>query len=128
LVGVVARRAVRLFTHGTNRAELEAAWWKKFGSTPGAVPPSLRMPLAEAMALPGVPGDYTTADVLAAFRRNAKEAHPDAGGTAEMFRRLVEARDRLLSAIGTSAPPPKPPQYAPRGARIRPPRAARPTI
>jgi len=51
--------------------------------------------------------------------RKAKQAHPDAGGTAEMFRMLVEARDRLLTALGTSAPPPKPPQYAPPGAIIR---------
>jgi hypothetical protein len=76
------------------------------------------MPLAEAMALFGVPCDFTKEDVLAAFRRKAKEAHPDVGGTAEMFRNLVEARDRLLSAIGTSAPAPKPPEYAPKGTTI----------
>jgi hypothetical protein len=40
------------------------------------------------------------------------------GGTAEQFRKLVEARDRLLAAIGTSAPPPKPPAYAPKGVRM----------
>ena len=62
--------------------------------------------------------DDTKADVIAAFRRAAKKAHPDAGGAAKMFRVLVEARDRLLAAIGTSAPPPKPPTYAPAGARV----------
>lgn len=82
------------------------------------MPPTLQMPLAEAMALLGVLADFTKADVLAAFRRKAKETHPDAGGTAEMFRALVEARDRLLAAIGTSAPPPKAPEYAPKGATI----------
>jgi hypothetical protein len=61
----------------------------------------------------GVPEDYSREDVITAFRRKAKAAHPDAGGTAEMFRVLVEARDRLLAALGTSAPPPKPPSYAP---------------
>src|SRR5271165_6911663 len=40
------------------------------------------------------------------------------GGAAEMFQKLVEARDRLLAALGTGAPAPKPPQYAPKGARI----------
>jgi hypothetical protein len=35
------------------------------------------------------------------------------------FRKLVEARDRLLAALGTSAPPPKPPTYAPKGTTIK---------
>jgi hypothetical protein len=35
-----------------------------------------------------------------------------------MFRLLVEARDRLLAALGTSAPPPKPPDYAPKGVQV----------
>ena len=47
-----------------------------------------------------------------------KKAHPDLGGTAEMFHKLVEARDRLLAALGTSAPPPKPPAYAPSGMTV----------
>jgi hypothetical protein len=57
-------------------------------------------------------------DVLAAFRREAKKAHPDLGGTAEMFTALVKARDRLLAALGTNAPAPKPPTYAPKGVPI----------
>jgi hypothetical protein len=102
---------------GRIAAELDRLWQRRYG-TAGSVPPSLRMPLAEAMALLGVPPDYTKADVLSAFRRKAKEGHPDAGGTAEMFRKLIEARDRLLAAIGTSAPPPKQPSYAPQGVKI----------
>ncbi len=35
-----------------------------------------------------------------------------------MFQKLVEARDRLLAALGTSAPPPKPPAYYPKGVRV----------
>jgi hypothetical protein len=72
------------------------------------------------MALLGLPADadYTREDVLAAFRRAAKKAHPDVGGTPEMFRTLVEARGRLLAALGTSAPAPKPPTYAPEGTRV----------
>jgi hypothetical protein len=35
-----------------------------------------------------------------------------------MFRKLVEARDRLLAALGTRAPPPKLPSYAPMGKRM----------
>jgi hypothetical protein len=64
------------------------------------------MPLARAMALLGVPANYTRDDVIVGFRRAAKKANPDVGGTAEMFRLLVEARDRLLAGPGTSAPPP----------------------
>ena len=78
------------------------------------------MPLATALRLLGLAADadYSKADVLVAFRRAAKKAHPDAGGTEEMFRLLVEARDRLLAALGTSAPAPKPPTYAPEGVRV----------
>ena len=41
------------------------------------------------------------------------------GGTAEMFEALVKARDRLLAALGTSAPAPKPPRYTPKGVQTR---------
>jgi hypothetical protein len=98
-------------------AKLDGEWQRRFGAG-GGVPPSMQMPLERARALLGVPMDYTREDVIAAFRRKAKAAHPDAGGTAEMFRILVEARDRLLSAIGTKAAPPKPPSYAPKGVRV----------
>ena len=48
-----------------------------------------------------VDNDYTREAVLAAFRREAKKGHPDADGTAEQFRALVAARDRLLATLGT---------------------------
>ena len=75
----------------------------------------MQIALAEAMALLGAPANYTKDDVIAAFRREVKKAHPDLGGTAEMFGRLVKAPDRLLAALGTNAPAPKPPRYAPKG-------------
>ena len=93
-------------------------WQDRYGRAAGGVPPAMRMPLADAMALLKVPANFTKEDVLVAFRREAKKAHPDKGGTAEMFQRLVEARDRLLASIGTSAPAPKPPKYAPKGAQV----------
>jgi hypothetical protein len=113
-------RGVMFVSSRTGRiaAELDEIWWRRYGRAAGGVPPSLRMPLAEAMALLGVPENYTREDVLAAFRRAVKKAHPDSGGTAEMFHKLVEARDRLLAALGTSAPPPKPPVYAPSGVTL----------
>ena len=104
-------RGVMFVSSRTGRiaAELEEAWHERYGRAAGGVPPSMRMPLDEARALLGLPVDYTRDDVIAAFRREAKKAHPDLGGTAEMFRKLVEARDRLLSALGASAPPPSRP-------------------
>jgi hypothetical protein len=112
-------RGVPFVSSRTGRiaAELDKLWHRRYGTT-GTTPPSMQMPLADAIALLGVKADYTKADVLAAFRRKAKAAHPDAGGTAEIFRKLVEARDRLLAALGTKAPPPKPPRYAPKGMTV----------
>jgi hypothetical protein len=112
-------RAVRFVSSRTGRiaAKLEAAWWELYG-TAGSPPAAMRMPLDEARRLLGVPENYTREDVLAAFRRAVKKAHPDLGGTAEMFHKLLEARDRLLAALGTSAPPPKPPVYAPSGVTL----------
>jgi hypothetical protein len=112
-------RGVRFVSSRTGRiaAALDEAWWKRFG-TAGAPPPAMRMPLDQARQLLGVPENYTKDDVVRAFRRAAMKAHPDQGGTPEMFRLLVEARDRLLAALGTSAPPPKPPDYAPKGVQV----------
>jgi hypothetical protein len=96
---------------------LDEIWWRRYGPAEGGPPPAMRMPLAEAIALLGVPQDYTKADVIAAFRRKAKVHHPDVpGGSAEIFRKLVEARDRLLAALGEKAP--KAPAYYPSGTII----------
>jgi hypothetical protein len=113
-------RGVMFVSSRTGRiaAELDALWQERYGKTTGGVPPSMQMPLATAMAFLGVSADYTRDEVIVAFRRQAKKAHPDAGGTADMFRALVEARDRLLAAIGTSEPAPKMPTYYPSGVRL----------
>ena len=110
-------RGLRFVSSRTGRiAEaLDGQWSRRYASN---APPAMQMPLADAVALLGVPANYTKDDVLSAFRREVKKAHPDAGGTAEMFHTLVNARDRLLAALGTSAPRPKPARYAPKGARI----------
>jgi len=41
-------------------------------------------------------GALEPADINAAFRRLAKTAHPDAGGSDELYRRIAQARDALL--------------------------------
>ena len=42
-------------------------------------------------------GELEPAEIKAAFRRMAKTAHPDAGGSGEDYRRIAEARDALLA-------------------------------
>ncbi len=41
-------------------------------------------------------GELTAAEINSAFRRLAKSAHPDAGGSHDDYCRLTEARDALL--------------------------------
>lgn len=98
-------------------AHLDKFWWERYGAA-GSVPPAMQMPLTAAIALLGVLENYAREDVIAAFRRAVKQAHPDLGGTADDFRKLVEARDRLLAAIGTRAPSPRMPAYYPSGTRV----------
>lgn len=56
----------------------------------------------EALGLP-LEGALAPAEINASFRRRAKSAHPDAGGSAEDYRRIADARDALLKRF--SAPP-----------------------
>jgi hypothetical protein len=114
-------RGVRFCSERDGRAacRFDEWWQERFGYRPGSgAPPHMAMPLAEAMRLLGVPDNFTREDILAAFRREVKKAHPDAGGTAEQFRELVMARDRLLASIGTSAPTPKMPTFYPKGVQV----------
>lgn len=50
----------------------------------------------EVLNLP-MDGALKTAEINAAFRRAAKFAHPDAGGSDEDYRSITEARDALLA-------------------------------
>jgi hypothetical protein len=49
----------------------------------------------EALDLPAE-GKLASAQIKAAFRKLARKAHPDAGGSHEHFLRITEARDALL--------------------------------
>jgi hypothetical protein len=44
---------------------------------------------------------YTRADIEVAFRRLARKAHPDVGGTHEAFRTLLAQRELLLNHTAT---------------------------
>jgi hypothetical protein len=48
-------------------------------------------------------GALEPADIKRAFRRLAKTAHPDAGGSAETYRRIAQARDALLERFASSS-------------------------
>jgi len=50
----------------------------------------------EYLELLGLGPAFTRAQVIAAFRAKSKEHHPDRGGDSEIFRRLVQARNRAL--------------------------------
>jgi hypothetical protein len=49
----------------------------------------------EILKLP-MEGELLPSEINAAFRRLAKKAHPDAGGSNEDYRRISEARDALI--------------------------------
>jgi hypothetical protein len=55
----------------------------------------------EVLNLP-MEGALQPSEINAAFRRLAKTAHPDAGGTNEDYRRIAEARDALLRQFASS--------------------------
>jgi hypothetical protein len=56
----------------------------------------------EVLHLP-MEGALEPAEINAAFRRLAKTAHPDAGGSDEDYRRIADARDALLERFGNAA-------------------------
>lgn len=56
--------------------------------------------LREVLNLP-MEGALEPSQISAAFRRQAKTAHPDAGGSDEHYRRIAEARDALLRQFGS---------------------------
>jgi len=60
---------------------------------------------AEHRAILGVGHDATAAEIRAAFRRAAKRAHPDAGGSSDAFRRVRAAADALLEELKTGRRP-----------------------
>jgi hypothetical protein len=47
----------------------------------------------------GLPVGYTRGDVEVAFRRLARKAHPDAGGSSEAFHVVVVQRELLLTDL-----------------------------
>ncbi|HYE26881.1 MAG TPA: molecular chaperone DnaJ [Allosphingosinicella sp.] len=78
-------------------ALLWAAWRRK---RPSASP----MPLADARRLLGVGEGATLQEIRDAHRRLIARVHPDAGGSAELARRVNAARDALLAEMNRKPP------------------------
>jgi hypothetical protein len=85
--------AAKYFYSESGKAAQEAQWAQMRKET-------VRASLGEHGDLLGLGAEFTRDDVMRAFRQKAHEHHPDKGGDAEIFRRLVEARD---SALRTAA-------------------------
>jgi hypothetical protein len=98
---------------GTTLVEIDALWakawmrvlrgqapWPSKASREPRSPPARKESQPESVwTLLGVSPGATDAELKAAYRKKAMEAHPDHGGDAETFRRVVaayaEARRRL---------------------------------
>lgn len=65
-------------------------WWR--GKTAGTMTP------AEARRLLDVPAGASADEIRAAHRRIIARVHPDAGGNAELARKINAARDLLLKS------------------------------
>ena len=77
--------------------------WSSASIPPGFFE-SIRFALvAGDAAVLGLAHPFSAKDVRAAFRRKAREAHPDTGGSADAFVSLKASRDRLLEVLGSRA-------------------------
>ena len=54
-------------------------------------------PMSAYLRVLGLKPTCTRADVVRAYRKRALRYHPDRGGDAAKFRRLVEAKERVLA-------------------------------
>jgi hypothetical protein len=86
---------------------------------------------ATAGAVLGVAQDATEREIVLAYRARAKQAHPDATGSAEAFVSLRAAFDHLLAAARSGRPSPRSTTVSSRGdtgAWLRPAPGPRHTI
>jgi hypothetical protein len=81
---------------------LALGWWLLFRQRRPA--PAQGLSVEEARALLGVAADADADAIRLAHRRLIAQVHPDAGGTAELARRVNLARDVALAAVPAAAP------------------------
>jgi preprotein translocase subunit Sec63 len=68
-------------------------WWRQRVVAASAMRP------AEARAILQLPEQASATDVREAHRRLISKVHPDAGGSADLARRVNAARDTLLEEL-----------------------------
>lgn len=81
-----------------DQAELRAAGMKARRALYAQLDPEDDREHRETLELP-LEGILEAVQINAAFRRLAKTAHPDAGGSDTAYRRIAEARDALLELL-----------------------------
>ena len=74
--------------------ESDRGFWEWLGVGGKSKPRKVDPELYAALDLPPPP---TVDDIEAAFRRKARECHPDHGGSDEAMARLIAAREQLLA-------------------------------
>ena len=90
-IAIAARRRL-----GILREALHTLSAPKFGRRD--IPAQVSTPQQRCRALLGLPPDrrLTPAEIHRAFKRAARTAHPDAGGSAQAFQALSAAREALM--------------------------------
>ena len=68
-------------------------WWRRRAVQASAMRP------AEARSILQLPDSASVQDVREAHRRLIAKVHPDAGGSADLARRVNAARDTLLNEL-----------------------------
>jgi hypothetical protein len=77
-----------------------AIWWFWIRKSGKLAKPVQSMTHAEARSLLEVPISATPEEIRAAHRRLVARVHPDVGGSADLTRRVNDARDTLLRHRG----------------------------
>ena len=78
-----------------------AILWAAYRRRPPGTKP---MPVEDARQLLGVAENASLAEIRAAHRRLIARVHPDAGGSAELARRVNLARDTLVAELNCRTP------------------------
>ena len=78
-----------------------ALLWAAYRRRPPGTKP---MPVEDARQLLGVGPNASLAEIRAAHRRLIARVHPDAGGSAELARRVNLARDTLVAELNCRTP------------------------
>ena len=73
--------------------------WSAIKENPKAGPDRSWWEFHSAATAFGLGAGFTRDDVELAFRKLARKAHPDVGGTRDAFQNLITQRDLLLSEV-----------------------------